>query len=101
MQEPDPADPAHPPASPEGETQHPDEPLTPREQVLVRLMAQGLGSRAIADRLGLSERTVRRLMAILLQRLELRGDPDAVGVAPGAGGGSAAAEKARQTRSRG
>lgn len=44
-------------------------PLTPREEEVLRLVAQGLGDRQIAERLGLSEHTVHRHVSNILTRL--------------------------------
>lgn len=44
--------------------------LTGREQALLRLMAKGLKDEAIARDLGVSPRTLRRLIADLMRRLD-------------------------------
>ncbi len=52
---------------------HPDHgDLSPREQEVLRLCAQGLSNREIAEQLFLSEGTVRNYISQLLQKLELR-----------------------------
>jgi len=50
---------------------HSDAPLdlTPRQRVVVELIAQGLRNREIAERLGISLHTVRRHVEALLKRL--------------------------------
>lgn len=48
-----------------------EEPLTGRELEVVRLMAQGLTNREIADRLVISERTVRTHISRILDKLDL------------------------------
>ena len=45
--------------------------LTPRQRVVVELIAQGLRNREIADRLGISLHTVRRHVEALLRRLNV------------------------------
>lgn len=45
--------------------------LTPRQRVVVELIAQGLRNREIADRLGISLHTVRRHVEALLRRLHV------------------------------
>lgn len=46
--------------------------LTDRERDIVELVAQGLSNKEIADRLFLSVGTVRNLLSVLLDKLELR-----------------------------
>ncbi|SOB83296.1 regulatory protein, luxR family [Streptomyces sp. 1331.2] len=46
--------------------------LIPQEQELLRLLADGLTDAAASTRLGLSLRTVRRMMADLMERLDAR-----------------------------
>lgn len=45
--------------------------ITPRQRVVVELIAQGLRNREIADRLGISLHTVRRHVEALLKRLHV------------------------------
>jgi len=52
--------------------------LTPRQRDTLRFLAQGLTSKEIADRLGLSARTVEMHVSRLLQRLNCRTRPEAV-----------------------
>jgi DNA-binding NarL/FixJ family response regulator len=49
-----------------------DDPLTPRETQVVKLIAEGHTSRAIADLLVISERTVERHRENILQKLHMR-----------------------------
>lgn len=49
----------------------PDLDLTPRQRVVVELIAQGLRNKEIADRLGISLHTVRRHVEALLRRLQV------------------------------
>lgn len=51
------------------ESVHADTELTGQERELLRLLSQGLTDEAAARRLGVSLRTVRRMMAIIMQRL--------------------------------
>lgn len=50
----------------------PDDPLTPRETEVVKLIAEGHTNREIADTLVLSEKTVERHRANLLEKLGMR-----------------------------
>lgn len=52
--------------------------LTPRQRDTLSYLAQGLTSKEIADRLGLSVRTVEMHVSRLLQRLNCRTRPEAV-----------------------
>jgi len=45
--------------------------LTPREREVLEAMAEGLGNRAIAERLHLSERAVERHVTAIFQKLDL------------------------------
>jgi len=49
-----------------------DDPLTPRESQVVKLIAEGHTSRGIADLLVISERTVERHRENILQKLHMR-----------------------------
>ncbi|MBL8115105.1 MAG: helix-turn-helix domain-containing protein [Acidobacteria bacterium] len=55
--------------------------LTARERDVLRLVAEGLADREIAERLGVSEHTVHRHVANLLRRLDVRSRSAAVGKA--------------------
>lgn len=60
-------------ATPFGATPDPDrEGLTQQEQALLRLLAQGLTDETAANRLGISQRTARRMMSGLMERLAAR-----------------------------
>ncbi len=50
----------------------PDDPLSPRETEVVKLIAEGSTSREIADLLVLSEKTVERHRANILEKLGVR-----------------------------
>lgn len=55
--------------------------LTPREADVLRLMADGLGTAEIADRLCYAERTIKNVFYGLTTRLNLRNRPHAVAYA--------------------
>jgi DNA-binding CsgD family transcriptional regulator/DNA-binding transcriptional MerR regulator len=60
-------------ATPFGAVADPErEGLTKQEQVLLKLLAQGLTDLAAATRLGVSQRTARRMVAGLMERMEAR-----------------------------
>lgn len=59
--------------------------LTPRQCEVLSLLAAGLTSKEIADRMGLSTRTVEMHVARLLERLNCRTRPEAVGLAQSRG----------------
>ena len=50
----------------------PDDPLTPRESEIVKLIAEGLSSKEIAELLVISDKTVERHRANVLEKLGLR-----------------------------
>ena len=50
----------------------PDDPLTPRESEIVKLIAEGHSSRDIAETLVISEKTVERHRANVLKKLGMR-----------------------------
>jgi len=50
--------------------------LTPRQQQVLRLLAEGLSNAAIARRLGLEERSVESYINVIYQHLELSGEPE-------------------------
>ena len=50
--------------------------LTPREQEVLAMIAEGLSNRAIADRIHLSERTVEAHVTQIFQKLQLPDTPD-------------------------
>jgi DNA-binding NarL/FixJ family response regulator len=43
--------------------------LTPSERSILKLLAQGLTNQAIADKLSLSEKTIRNTVTIIFQKL--------------------------------
>lgn len=51
--------------------------LTPRQQAVIQLMAEGLDNAQIAERLQISLHTVRRHLEALMQRLKVRSRGDA------------------------
>ena len=55
----------------DGESAHPD-PLSPRESEIVKLIAEGNSSREIAELLVISEKTVERHRANILEKLGMR-----------------------------
>jgi DNA-binding CsgD family transcriptional regulator len=55
--------------------------LSEREQAVLKLVAQGLSNGMIADRLGLSERTVKNYVEALLNQLHARNRAEAVAAA--------------------
>ena len=59
--------------------------LTPREVAVLRLVADGLGTRQIADELHYSERTVKKIIYDVMYRLKLRNRSHAVAYAMRAG----------------
>ena len=50
--------------------------LTPREREVLRLMAEGRSNQGIAERLGISERSVQMHVASIFERLELPASGD-------------------------
>jgi DNA-binding NarL/FixJ family response regulator len=50
-----------------------EDPLTPREQEIVKLVAEGYSSKEIADALVIAEKTVERHRANILEKLGVRG----------------------------
>ena len=55
----------------DGESAHPD-PLSPRESEIVKLIAEGNSTREIAELLVISEKTVERHRANILEKLGMR-----------------------------
>jgi DNA-binding NarL/FixJ family response regulator len=55
-----------------GPDELPEDPLTPRESEVVKLIAEGLTSREIGATLFISEKTVERHRANVLEKLGLR-----------------------------
>jgi DNA-binding NarL/FixJ family response regulator len=54
------------------------EPLTPREQEVLRLLAEGLATKQIASRLGMSEHTAKSHVNAILQKLGAESRTEAV-----------------------
>ena len=55
-----------------------DEPLTPREVQVLELLAEGLPNKAIAERLGISDQTVKFHVSSISGKLGARNRTDAV-----------------------
>jgi DNA-binding CsgD family transcriptional regulator len=55
-----------------------DDPLTPRERQVVKLIAEGKSNREVADVLSISVHTVERHRANVMQKLRLRMTADLV-----------------------
>jgi len=58
-----------------------EEPLTPREVQVLALLAEGLANKAIAERLGISDQTVKFHVAAILGKLGVANRTEAVRVA--------------------
>jgi DNA-binding NarL/FixJ family response regulator len=58
-----------------------EEPLTPREVQVLELLAEGLANKAIAERLGISDQTVKFHVAAILGKLGVANRTEAVRVA--------------------
>ena len=58
-----------------------EEPLTPRETQVLELLAEGLANKAIADRLQISDQTVKFHVAAILGKLGVANRTEAVRVA--------------------
>lgn len=56
-------------------------PVTPREQEVLRLLAEGLPNRMVADRLGISTRTAQKHVENLFKKFNVHGRADLVSVA--------------------
>lgn len=57
------------------------EPLSPRETEALRLLAQGLRNKEIADAMGVAERTAKFYLGTLFQKLGVQGRAEAVAAA--------------------
>ena len=55
-----------------------EEPLTPREVQVLELLAEGLANKTIADRLGISDQTVKFHVAAILGKLGVANRTEAV-----------------------
>jgi len=60
------------------EDEQPSEPLTPREIDVLELLAEGLPNKAIAERLGISDQTVKFHVAAITAKLGASNRTDAV-----------------------
>jgi DNA-binding NarL/FixJ family response regulator len=56
-------------------------PVTPREQQVLRLLAEGLPNRAVAERLGISTRTAQKHVENLFKKFNVHGRGELVAVA--------------------
>lgn len=56
----------------EGKPSLPDHDMSERETEIIELVAKGLNNKEIADRLFLSEGTVRNYLSVILEKLQLR-----------------------------
>lgn len=56
-------------------------PVTPREQEVLRLLAEGLPNRTVADRLGISTRTAQKHVENLFKKFNVHGRADLVSIA--------------------
>ncbi|MGW2572667.1 response regulator transcription factor [Streptomyces sp. NPDC001537] len=101
MQEAEPASPAQQPDPAEAQPQRPTELLTPREDAVLRLAAAGLDERAIAERLHLSQRTVRAYMTTAVSKLGVHGRAATLRAAQHAGVERAEAEQGAEQTSTG
>ena len=54
------------------------EDLTPRELAVLRLMAQGLPNRKIAEQLAVNERTIKHYVSEILSKLEVENRTQAI-----------------------
>jgi DNA-binding NarL/FixJ family response regulator len=66
------------PARPPAELPPPVEPLTPREEEVLALLAEGLSNRAIAQDLKISEHTVKFHVTAIMNKLEAQSRTEAV-----------------------
>ena len=66
---------------PAGDERAYDEPLTPRELDVLNLIALGLPNKAIADRLGISDQTVKFHVASIISKLGASNRTEAVRLA--------------------
>jgi len=66
------------PAAPDSAAASLVEPLTPREDQVLQLLAEGLTNRAIAQRLGISEHTIKFHVNAILGKLAAQSRADAV-----------------------
>ena len=66
------------PARPEDADENAGEPLTAREVQVLELLAEGLANRMIADRLGISDQTVKFHVASILGKLGAANRTEAV-----------------------
>jgi DNA-binding NarL/FixJ family response regulator len=68
-------------ATPEGDDDWIEQPLTPREIEVLQLLAEGLSNKSIADRLGISDQTVKFHVASVTSKLGASNRTDAVRLA--------------------
>lgn len=70
--------PATPAASPRSDDPRPGQALTPREVEVLRMLAEGVGNKAIAVRLGISDHTVKFHISSILAKLNATTRTEAV-----------------------
>lgn len=63
----------------------PDDALTPRQREILTLVAQGLGYKQVAEKLGLSESTIKNHMRAVMDRLHLQNRAEVMAYAARAG----------------
>lgn len=61
-------------------TDHPAQPLTPREVEVLHMLAEGLGNKSVARRLGISEHTVKFHVGSIFAKLDVSSRTEAVTV---------------------
>lgn len=61
-----------------GEERMPPSALTPREEQILQLLAEGMSNKEIADRLRLRPQTVKNYVHLVLQKLDLRNRLDVI-----------------------
>jgi DNA-binding NarL/FixJ family response regulator len=72
-------------ASSRREPDHPFPHLTQREREVLELVARGIGNQAIAERLGISEKTVRNQVSTVISKLQAADRAEAIAMARDAG----------------
>ncbi len=65
-----------------GDDRPPPSPLTPREEQILQLIAEGLTNREIAQQLYLQPQTVKNYVHLILQKLNLRSRLEIISATP-------------------